>query len=173
MCAQTPWGGSRPRHPGRYDELARHDPVGHDAARVVDVVDEEVQRTRALGEPLLDRRPLGRGDDPRYEVEREDLLGPRVVAVDAERDAHVQHRALGGSLAACDLGRGEAGESAREQAAAGAWAALDVEHLVEKLARVVAREVHELLVSRAIMYDVSPGFLNSSRGRPHFSVRDS
>jgi hypothetical protein len=42
---------------------------------VVDVVDEGVERADALGQPALDRRPLGGGEDPRDEVQ-----GPRAVA---------------------------------------------------------------------------------------------
>jgi hypothetical protein len=55
----------------RDDQLPRHDPLVHDLARVVDVVDERVERADPLGEPALDAAPLLAGDDPRHEVERE------------------------------------------------------------------------------------------------------
>jgi hypothetical protein len=50
-----------------------------DLARVVDVVDEVVERADPLREPALDRRPLARGDDPRDEVERERAVADRAI----------------------------------------------------------------------------------------------
>ena len=74
----------------RDDQLPRHEPVVDDLAPVVDVVDELVERADALRQAALDRRPLGRRDDPRHEVERERAVADRPVGVRAgrvERDA--------------------------------------------------------------------------------------
>src|SRR3954462_14366007 len=53
------------------DQPPRHDPLAHDVALVVDVVDEAVQRPDALREAALDVRPLPGRQDPGDEVERE------------------------------------------------------------------------------------------------------
>jgi len=99
---------------------------------VVDVVDEEVQRAGPLGQTALYGRPLGGGDHPRHEVERENLLGACVVAVHAEGDAQCEHRALRGALPAREIRLGQPRERAQKQTAARAGTAFDVEHLVEK-----------------------------------------
>ena len=70
-------GAREPR--ARHDQVPRHEPLVDDLAPVVDVVDEVVQRPDALRQAALDRRPLGRGDDARHEVERERAVADRVV----------------------------------------------------------------------------------------------
>ena len=56
--------------------------------RVVDVVDERVQRADPLRQAALDHRPFGRGQDARDQVERERPVAARAVgARDLERDA--------------------------------------------------------------------------------------
>ena len=69
------------------DEIGRHDPGLEDLLAVVDVGEEEVERAQPLHEAALDHLPLVGRDDPRDEVEREDAVGARVVAVDREADA--------------------------------------------------------------------------------------
>ncbi len=49
----------------------RHDPLAHDLARVVDVVDEVVERADALREAALDLAPLRAAEHARHEVQRE------------------------------------------------------------------------------------------------------
>ena len=70
------------------DQLPRHLAVVDDLARVVDVIDEVVQRTDALGQAALDLLPLVGRDDPRHQVQREravlDRAGARGAGV--ERD---------------------------------------------------------------------------------------
>ena len=61
------------------DETPRHDAGADDLAGVVDVVDEAVQRTDALGEPALDVRPLHRRQDARHEVQRKGPLERRTI----------------------------------------------------------------------------------------------
>ena len=75
------------------DQLPRHEPLVDDLAPVVDVVDELVERADALREAALDRRPLGRGDDARHEVERErpvahGSLGVRTGGVEGDPLLH-------------------------------------------------------------------------------------
>ena len=67
--------------------LGRHDARAHDVVVVVDVVDEHVQRAHALLQPLVQPPPLGRGDDARDQVERDQALGAVGVARHREGDA--------------------------------------------------------------------------------------
>jgi hypothetical protein len=65
---------------------------------VVKIVDEQVQRVNALLKPLLQPAPLGRRDDARDDVEREDLFHSSLLAIHVERDPHLHQHALGGRL---------------------------------------------------------------------------
>ena len=69
------------------DELRRHEAAAEDLLLVVDVVQEQVERPDPLLEPTLDPPPLLRRDDPRDEIERDDLLEPARILVDGEGDA--------------------------------------------------------------------------------------
>ena len=62
------------------DQPPRHDPLAHDLARVVDVIDERVQRADALCEAALDRAPFLAVEHARHEVQRK-----RPVAVERRR----------------------------------------------------------------------------------------
>src|SRR4051794_6435047 len=63
----------------RDDQAPGHQAVVDDLAPVVDVVDELVERTDALGQPALDRAPLGAGDHTGDEVERKWPIADRAV----------------------------------------------------------------------------------------------
>ena len=54
---------------------------------MVDVGEEGVQRPDALLEPGFEARPFLGRQDARHDVERDQPLGARVLAVDGERDA--------------------------------------------------------------------------------------
>ena len=71
----------------RDDQPPRHDALADDLARVVDVVDEGVERADALREAALDRDPLLGRDDPRHQVERERTVLGAVLAGQLEGDA--------------------------------------------------------------------------------------
>ena len=114
-------------------ELGRHDPVLEAALVLVDVEDEEVQRGDALNEAGLDPLPLAGGDDPGDEVEREDALGPLLLAVHRERDALVHQRELLQPLAALDLGLREGLEDRDERTVVRTRTALAAERFVECL----------------------------------------
>ena len=53
------------------DQPPRHEPLADDLARVVDVVDEVVERADPLREAALDRTPFLAAEHARHEVERE------------------------------------------------------------------------------------------------------
>ena len=89
---------------GRAEEHVGGDhPVGDAALLVVDVGEEGVEGADALRQPLLDRAPLRRGDDPRHDREREDALGAGLVLVDGEGDAAGQQLQLGAPLARLEV----------------------------------------------------------------------
>ena len=69
------------------DEFARDDAIGEDAAAMVDIFEEEVERGDALGEAAFDFAPFVVRDDARQEIVGEDALGAFFVAVDGEGDA--------------------------------------------------------------------------------------
>ena len=97
------------------DQLARHDAFREDAAVVVDVAQEQVERGQALRQAALDRLPLRRGQDARQQVVGKDALGAGLIAVDRERDALLQERA---SASRCRLRRSSAGRSIRRSKSA-------------------------------------------------------
>jgi hypothetical protein len=82
----------------------------------------------------------------RHEIEREDALGSCLVAVDVERDAHVEQRALGGTLAAEQLALGQGIDELHERTRRHARPLRLAEHLVEEGAGVVFGESHGDLV---------------------------
>ena len=71
----------------RIHEFARHALFAQDALRVIDVVDERVERAHALRDAALDARPLLGREDARDDVERKHALGAGGIGVDRERHA--------------------------------------------------------------------------------------
>ena len=92
--------------------------------------------------PALDAVPLGGRDDARDEVEREDPLGAGAVAVDVERDAHVQERALGRLLPAQQLAVGQRLDQLDQRPGGRPRLAAGLEHLVEEGAGLIVLESH-------------------------------
>jgi hypothetical protein len=106
-----------------------------DLATVVDVVDEVVERTDALREASLDRRPLGGGDDARDEVERERAvadrpLGIRTAGVEGDPLLH-EDRVTPAAGRGQRLGP-ERSERVHQRSRVRARHAAHVEHLVEE-----------------------------------------
>src|SRR5262249_22797097 len=66
---------ARPAH----DQRPGHDSCTDDLVRVVDVVDERIEGPDPLREAALDRRPLGRGEDARDQVQRPRSVAPLAV----------------------------------------------------------------------------------------------
>ena len=62
---------------------------------MVDVVQERVERLHALPQSAIEDLPFVGGNDPRHEVERNEPLGPGILAVHRERDPDPVKRALG------------------------------------------------------------------------------
>ena len=77
-------------------------------------------RARAASSPRSSMRPLVRRDDARDDVERDQALGARVLAVDGERDADAMERALGLVALLRDAGRRRCARASRRTPGNGA-----------------------------------------------------
>jgi hypothetical protein len=77
------------------DEMTRDDTVGQDPARSIHVSKERFEREDPLAHPRLDRLPLLRREDTRYEIQRERAFLPQV----GERDPLLAERAVAGRAA--------------------------------------------------------------------------
>ena len=64
-------------------------------ARSVDILEEQVERARALRQAGLEPAPFGARDETRHDVERDEPLGGVLVAVDAEGDADAPEHVFG------------------------------------------------------------------------------
>ena len=126
----------------RVDEPVGYDAILDDPAPVVDIVDEQVEGVDPLLQAALDRRPLGGVDDPRHDVERPDLLRPRLVAVDVERDPHREERLVGGPLPGGKLAVREGGETTDELLSARSGLERFVEEFVPESVGDVRPQVH-------------------------------
>ncbi len=93
------------------DQLFRDDALAEDAAVVVNVVEEEVERLDALEQAGLHRLPFRGGDRPGDEVEGENLLDPAAVGIDGKGDALVDEDEVGGGAALLELGGLQAAEA--------------------------------------------------------------
>src|SRR5580704_12513646 len=78
----------------------------------------------------------------RHQVEREDALGAGAVAVDVERDPHVQEGALGRLLAAQQLTLWQRLHELDQGPGRSPWLSVLVEHLVETVTGAVVCESH-------------------------------
>ena len=77
------------------DQPLRHDAGAQDFAPVIDILEEGVERERALADAPLQPAPLGRGEDPRDEVEGDQPLRVPALAIDGEGDADPPEDRLG------------------------------------------------------------------------------
>ena len=135
------------------DEATRHDAVGEDLARAVDVGEEPLEREHPLADARLDHRPLLGVDDARHEVERERPL----LAGERERDALVVERAVPGRAADLEVVAGQGAEDLVQRLVVRARLVGAREHLVPGAFGCVAVEevAHRCRFTR-------------SRFRPHF-----
>jgi hypothetical protein len=62
---------------------------------VIDVGQEQVQRAYALHEARFEPAPFVRRNDPRHEIERNESLGARLLAIHGERDTDAMKKPLG------------------------------------------------------------------------------
>jgi hypothetical protein len=61
------------------DQRPRNDPGADNLVRVVDVIDERVERSNPLGQTALDRRPLSGREHARDEIQRPRTIAPLAV----------------------------------------------------------------------------------------------
>ena len=109
---------------------------------VVNVVDEQVQRTDALLEAGVNAGPLLGGHDARKDVEGENFLHAGLLAIDVEGDAHLEQQALGGALAVEDFAGGKGGQRVEQPARTGTRAGGGGEHFVVESAHIVIVKAH-------------------------------
>ncbi len=122
---------------GAVDHRARHDAVLQHAAVAIDVAQEQVERSDALGQAALDAVPFAGGDDARQKIGRDDPLGRLVVVIDGEGDALMQEGLLAGLLAAVQFVRRQGGEPAVQRRIGRPHRAVGGEHLVIGRAQLV------------------------------------
>src|SRR5262249_26780119 len=96
----------------------------------------------ALLEPTLDAFPFEVVDDPRHDIKRPHLLSACLVAVDVERDAHVQQRRVGRLLSALQLPLGKRHQPAGQKFCAAARLAPRLKHFVVEVADLIGVEFH-------------------------------
>lgn len=85
------------------DQVPGDDAFVKDLLLAVDVEQEHVERSDALGEASFEVVPLGGGDDSRDEIEREDSFAAFGFAVDVEGDSLVEERGVLEGLSAGDF----------------------------------------------------------------------
>ena len=110
---------------------------------MVKIVDEQVQRVNALLEPPLQPEPLRRRDDARHDVEREDLLHSRLLAVHVESDSHLHQRSLSGRLSPRKLTRRQRLNGVQQVGRARACHLRLRQELVIEAPYLIAGKIHE------------------------------
>ena len=147
MWHQTPWGGIE-THAGlpetlrRADDLLGDHSILDDLLVVVDVVQEQVERSNPLPKSAFDPIPFLPCDEAGHKVEREDTFLAALVAVDVERNAQVHQVPLSGFVVAQEVTFGERVDPVHQAAELRARRAVGEEKLVVKAAGVVGPEPH-------------------------------
>jgi len=126
----------------REHDFRRHDAVLENLLVVVEVLDEMVQGGNPLLEAALNAAPLGGRHDARHKIERENLLHPGALAIDVESDAHLQERALGGSLPFQQLAVREVFDVVHQPPGRGARLPVIPEHFIEEITDFVTLKSH-------------------------------
>src|ERR1035437_9513154 len=152
---------------GGENDLTRHDAVVEDLLLVVKVIDEQVQRVNALLETLFQPAPLDRRDNARHNVEREDLLHARLLAVHIEGDPHLHQRALGGRLSPHKLPLRKRLNAVHQVARARAGRLGVRQELVIEAPYLIAGKIHEYKRNN------SSASVTNCRGRKAFSRLDA
>src|SRR6266404_318146 len=78
----------------RLKNLPRYDTVFDDFLVVINIIDEQVQCADTLLKPLFNARPFRGRNNPWQDIKRENLLHPRLLAINIEGDAHLQQGSL-------------------------------------------------------------------------------
>src|SRR5207253_5655275 len=133
----------------RKNQIFRNDAIFEDFLVMINIVYKDVQRMDALPEAPLDRRPLIGWNNPRHDVERKDLFGTRVVAINIERDAHAEQSLFGRLLVPAQLCVPDRTNPLQQQARTWARRAVRLEHLIVKISGVVAFKKHKKSVRQA------------------------
>src|SRR5215813_9673830 len=128
---------------GRLDEKGRDNAVVDDMLGLIDIVNKQVEGLNALLQPTLDEGPIAGFHNAWDDIEREDALRPGRIAVDVERDSHVQEGLLSSSLAPQEFARRQAMNALYQQRCAGTWTAISLKQLVEEAGGVIDSKLHQ------------------------------
>jgi hypothetical protein len=124
----------------REDIGRRDDAVLQDFLLVINVAQEQVQRRDALREAAFELLPFLGRNDARQQVERENLLRARRIAIDVERDALAQKREVNRLAFVFEFPRRQGLEQLPELPVMRTQLALGIEHFVEKSVVLVLSE---------------------------------
>ncbi len=123
---------------GAADDFLRDDPLFDNALVVVDVVEEGVERVKALFESALDMPPFVAGNDPWHEIEGENALRAfLLLVVDGEGDALVEVSPLGDLAFAVEVVDRQTLRALQEHPVVRTHLAGRGEHLIEEIAGFV------------------------------------
>src|SRR5262244_415202 len=128
---------------GRLDEKGRDNAVVDDMLGLIEIVNKQVEGLNTLLQPTLDAGPIAGFHNARDDIEREDALRPSRIAVDVERDPHVQEGLLSRPLALQEFTRRQALNPLYQQRCAGTWTAISLKHLVKEAGGVIGSKLHE------------------------------
>jgi len=76
------------------DQAFRHAPCAQNLLPVIDIVQERIDRTNALLDPLGELAPFVARQHARHDIERDQPLIRRLFAIDVERDADLAEEIL-------------------------------------------------------------------------------
>jgi len=113
------------------DEIVRHHAGTQNLARAVNIPDECVERVDALDEALFDEPPLGAGNDPGDDVERDQPFLRVGFAVDREGNSDATENQLGLAAAIVEHVGRDFGEPARQLVVGRPYAAVMALHFIE------------------------------------------
>ena len=118
---------------GRIGQVsAREHVIAHDALLVVDVVDEQIERLRALLQPGFDAPPLVERDHARNDVERPGAIDrSALLVIDRKGDPHAANGCVGGLLARRELFGSERREKFDQCAGCGPRCTTGPDQLIE------------------------------------------
>ena len=112
--------------------------VLEDLFLVVNVLDELIEGEDPLLEAAFDLLPVAGGNDAGNDVERENLFGALIAAVDVEGNAHFKQQGLGRLLAHGEVARRQRLDLVHQQLRAGSGPAVAVDQFIVIIPRIVS-----------------------------------
>src|SRR5262249_43535602 len=110
---------------------------------LVNIVNKQVEGLNTLLQATLDEGPIAGFHNARDNVEREDALCASRIAVNVERDPHLQESLLRRPLAPQEFAGRQALHALDQQCCASAWTAISLKHLVKEIGGVIGSKLHQ------------------------------